>query len=114
MKKVIRKFTPPERPVAGSWSDTLAIEKACMLLLKDHSSGGRENEIVCFKNSLLGAVDVFARQILNKELEIVGVPNVQSVAKGPGVCCWWNQSLMEEITIGCPALVVSHKAIICL
>lgn len=51
--------------------------KACLLLLRYRSFVKYEIESVCSKESLLGEVEMFARQILNHESDRVGEPDVQ-------------------------------------
>lgn len=81
MKDIIWKFTLPGQTAVDLWARTFATEKACMLQRRHRHFLGCEINAVCFKESLLGVVKVFPRQILNEESEIVSAANVQDAAK---------------------------------
>lgn len=66
---------------------------------------------VCFKESFLGAVNVFARQVLNGELDAVVEAYVQNAPKRPGVWNGQNFRSTEEISIGCKCTLCLRQSI---
>lgn len=63
---------------------TFSTEKGCIWLLRHRSLVWCEIDTVSFKKSLLVAVEVFARQIINEESDIVGDANVQAAPNVSG------------------------------
>lgn len=52
-----------------------------MLLRRYRRAVACETDTICFKESLLGVLGVFARQILDERLDIVGKTDMQAAAK---------------------------------
>lgn len=77
-------------------------EKARVLLPKLHQFVRSKVDMFCFVVSLAWVIDVFARQMKNKELDIKGEEAGQDAGKVL-CCCWlWIDKYVEkEKCLGC-------------
>lgn len=70
-KDVTEKFTSLGKADLDTFTNVFDVVKACMLLPKHSRFVGREINTVCFKESILGVVNMFVRQVLNEESSVV-------------------------------------------
>lgn len=77
LKAVFRKPTSLRQTVIDPFPGTFLTSKACMLQLRNVVLGG-QIDTASFKESLLRVVQIFARQLIIEEVNIVGEVDVQA------------------------------------
>lgn len=66
MNDVIRKFRSPGKTVVYPCAGAFDAVMACILLGKPHCFVKSETNTLCFKESLLGVVELFGREFFNE------------------------------------------------
>lgn len=80
MKDVVRKFLWLCETVVDPCAGTSTPADACMFLSRHHWFLRCEIDNFCFIEPVLGAVELFAVQVLNEKWDIVGETDVQAAA----------------------------------